>query len=94
MRSAALTVGLKIKLVAKPMTPEELGNFAHQLAGNKNRDESARLAARITEGFYAGSLCQKPAQGRPERVGPSASTIGQVEPRRNSLNGPTSAGSR
>jgi hypothetical protein len=34
------------------MSPEELGALAHRLAGNKNPAESARLVAKITEGFY------------------------------------------
>ena len=55
MSRAAQAVGLKIKLVAEPMSPEELGKLAHRLANNKSRAESARLAAEITEGFYAGS---------------------------------------
>jgi hypothetical protein len=52
MSRAAQAVGLKIKLVAEPMSPEELGALAHRLAGNKNPAESARLVAKITEGFY------------------------------------------
>jgi transcriptional regulator with XRE-family HTH domain len=52
MSRAAEAVGLKIKLVAEPMSPEELGKLAHRLAGNKNPAESARLVAKITEGFY------------------------------------------
>lgn len=39
----------------RPMSPEELRKRAHRLAGNKSRAESAKLAAQITEGFYAGS---------------------------------------
>jgi len=61
--SAAQTVGLKIKLVAELMTPEELGKLAHQLASNKKRDESARLAAKITEGFYAAPNSKSPMLG-------------------------------
>lgn len=52
MSRAAQAVGLKIKLVAEPMSPEELGVLAHRLADNKNHAESARLVAKITEGFY------------------------------------------
>ena len=55
MSRAAQAVGLKIKLVAEPMSPEELGKLAHRLASNKDRVESAKLATQITEGFYAGS---------------------------------------
>lgn len=55
MSRAAQAVGLKIKLVAEPMSPEELGKLARRLAGNKNRVESTKLAEKITEGFYAGS---------------------------------------
>jgi hypothetical protein len=52
MSRAAQAVGLKIKLVAEPMSPGELGALSHRLAGNKNPVESARLVAKITEGFY------------------------------------------
>jgi transcriptional regulator with XRE-family HTH domain len=52
MSRAAEAVGLKIKLVAEPMSPEELGKLAHRLAGNTSRAESDRLVAKITEGFY------------------------------------------
>lgn len=55
MSRAAQAVGLKIKLVAEPMSPEELGKLAHRLEGNKNHAESAKLTTQITEGFYAGS---------------------------------------
>jgi transcriptional regulator with XRE-family HTH domain len=55
MSRAAEAVGLKIKLVAEPMSPEELGRLAHRLAGNNSRAESARLASQIIDGFYAGS---------------------------------------
>ena len=52
MSRAAQAVGLKIKLVAEPMTPEELGALAHRLAGQKNPVDADRLVAKITEGFY------------------------------------------
>ena len=52
MSRAAQAVGLKIKLVAEPMSPEELGALAHRLAGQKNPAEADRLVAKITEGFY------------------------------------------
>jgi len=55
MSRAAQAVGLKLKLVAEPMSPDELGELAHHLANSKSRDESAKLAAQITDGFYAGS---------------------------------------
>lgn len=55
MSRAAEAVGLKIKLVAEPMSPEELGKLAHRLAGNKSRTETARLSGQIIDGFYAGS---------------------------------------
>ena len=55
MSRAARAVGLKIKLIAEPMSPDDLGNLAHRLARGKSRAESAKLAAQITEGFYAGS---------------------------------------
>ena len=55
MSRAAQAVGLKIKLVAEPMTPRELGNLARQLATTKGKAESSRLAKQITRGFYAGA---------------------------------------
>jgi transposase-like protein len=55
MSRAAQAVGLKIKLIAEPMSPDDLGKLAHRLAKSKRRTESAKLAAQITEGFYAGS---------------------------------------
>jgi len=53
MSRAAQAVGLKIKLVAEPMSPDELGALAHRLAGNKSPAESKRLIAKITGGFYS-----------------------------------------
>ena len=55
MSRAAQAVGLQIKLIAEPMSPDDLGKLARRLAKSKSRTESAKLAARITEGFYAGS---------------------------------------
>lgn len=55
MSRAAQAVGLQIKLIAEPMSPDDLGKLAHRLAKSKSRTESTKLAARITEGFYAGS---------------------------------------
>jgi transcriptional regulator with XRE-family HTH domain len=55
MSRAAQAVGLQIKLIAEPMSPDQLGQLAHRLAKSKSRAESAQLAAQITEGFYAGS---------------------------------------
>jgi transcriptional regulator with XRE-family HTH domain len=55
MSRAARAVGLKIKLTAEPMSPDELGILAHRLAKSKTKAESAKLTAQITEGFYAGS---------------------------------------
>jgi hypothetical protein len=55
MSRAAQAVGLQIKLIAEPMSPDDLGKLAHRLAKSKSRTESAKLAAQITEGFYAGS---------------------------------------
>lgn len=54
MSRAAHAVGLKIKLIAEPMSPDDLGKLAHRLAKSKSKAESAKLAARITDGFYAG----------------------------------------
>jgi CRISPR/Cas system CSM-associated protein Csm2 small subunit len=55
MSRAAQAVGLQIKLIAEPMSPDDLGKLAHRLAKSKSRTKSAKLAAQITEGFYAGS---------------------------------------
>jgi len=55
MSRAAQAVGLQIKLIAEPMSPDDLGKLAHRLAKSKSRAKSAKLAAQITEGFYAGS---------------------------------------
>ena len=55
MSRAAQAVGLKIKLIAEPMSPDDLGKLALRLAKSKSRAESAKLTAQITEGFYAGS---------------------------------------
>ena len=55
MSRAAHAVGLKIKLIAEPMSPDELGHLAQQLAKSKTKAETAKLTAQITEGFYAGS---------------------------------------
>jgi hypothetical protein len=55
MSRAAHAVGLKIKLIAEPMSPDELGHLAQRLAKSKTKTESATLTAQITEGFYAGS---------------------------------------
>ena len=40
---------------AEPTSPEQLGESAHRLAGNKSPTETARLSAQISDGFYAGS---------------------------------------
>ena len=55
MSRVAQAVGLQIKLIAEPMSPDELGKLAHRLAKTKSRAESAKLADEITTGFYAGS---------------------------------------
>lgn len=54
MSRAARAVGLKIKLIAEPMSPDDLGKLGHRLAKSKNSAESAKLADEITTGFYAG----------------------------------------
>ena len=46
---------LKIKLVAEPMTPKELGKLASQLAKSRKAGEARKLADEITEGFYSDS---------------------------------------
>ncbi len=55
MSRAAQAVGLRIKLSAEPMSPDDLGRLAHRLAKSKNRAESVKLTEKITNGFYAGS---------------------------------------
>jgi transcriptional regulator with XRE-family HTH domain len=55
MSRAAHAVGLKIKLVAEPMTPKELGQLASQLAKSKKADQTRKLTDQITKGFYSGS---------------------------------------
>jgi transcriptional regulator with XRE-family HTH domain len=55
MSRAASAVGLKIKLVAEPMSPSELGKLASRLAKSKSPAEAHEHAAEITRGFYAGN---------------------------------------
>ncbi len=55
MSRAAEAVGLKIKLIAEPMSPDELGKLAHRLANAKSDAEANRLAEEIAIGFYAGT---------------------------------------
>ena len=55
MSRAAHAVGVKIKLFAEPMSPDELDHLAQQLAKSKPSATSAKLITLITEGFYAGS---------------------------------------
>ncbi|MBP7481466.1 MAG: XRE family transcriptional regulator [Lacunisphaera sp.] len=55
MTRAAQAVGLRIKLIAEPMSPDDLGKLAHRLAKSKSRAESAKLTSEITKGFYAGA---------------------------------------
>lgn len=55
MSRAAQAVGLKIKLVAEPMSPAELGKLAGRLAKSKGGAKAAKLKKQITDGFYAGS---------------------------------------
>ena len=54
MSRAANAVGLKIKLVAEPMSPGELGRLASRLAKSKSSAAAREHAAEITRGFYAG----------------------------------------
>ena len=49
---AAQAVGLKVTLVAEPMSPEELGELAHRLANSKKPNETSKLKAQILKGFY------------------------------------------
>ena len=55
MSRAANAVGLKIKLVAEPMSPGELGKLASRLAKSKSPAEARELKAKMIEGFYAAS---------------------------------------
>jgi transcriptional regulator with XRE-family HTH domain len=49
---AAQAVGLKVTLIAEPMSPEELGELAHRLANSKKPGETRKLKAQILKGFY------------------------------------------
>ena len=49
---AAQAVGLKVTLSSEPMSPEELGAFAHRLARSKNPAETSKLKVQILKGFY------------------------------------------
>jgi transcriptional regulator with XRE-family HTH domain len=51
MSRAAQAVGLKVTLIAEPMSPGELGKMAHRLAGSKSRAEADRLSAQIAGTF-------------------------------------------
>jgi hypothetical protein len=53
MSRAAQAVGLQIKLIAEPMSPDDLGKLARRLAKSKSPSESTKLANQITTGFYA-----------------------------------------
>ena len=53
MSRAAQAVGLQIKLIAEPMSPDDLGKLARRLARSKTPAESAKLTVEITTGFYA-----------------------------------------
>jgi transcriptional regulator with XRE-family HTH domain len=53
MSRAANALGLRIKLVAEPMSPRELGKLASRLANSKSPAEARDHAAEITRGFYA-----------------------------------------
>ena len=55
MSRAANAVGLKIKLVAEPMSPSELGKLATRLARSQSPAEASAHREKITQGFYAGS---------------------------------------
>ena len=55
MSRIASAVGVEIRLIAEPMSPDELGKLAHRLGKSKNRAEAASLAEQITAGFYSGS---------------------------------------
>ena len=55
MSRATEAVGLKIKLLAEPMTLKELGKLASQLAKSRKPAEVRKIADKITEGFYSGS---------------------------------------
>lgn len=55
MSRAARAVGSKIKSVAEPMTPRELGNLARKPAKTRGKAESSRLEEEITRGASAGA---------------------------------------
>ena len=54
MSRAASAVGLKIKLVAEPISPRELGKLASDLARSKSSDEARQRREEIIRGFYGG----------------------------------------
>jgi len=51
MSRAAQAVGLKIKLITEPMSPDNLGKLTHLLAKSKSRSRAAKLTQKITRGF-------------------------------------------
>lgn len=55
MSRIARAVGLEVRLIAEPMSPDDLGRLAHRLAKSKTKAEATKLVDQITEGFYAGS---------------------------------------
>jgi len=55
MSRIARAVGLEVRLIAEPMSPEDLDHLAQRLAKTRSRTGAAKLADKITEGFYAGS---------------------------------------
>ena len=55
MNRIARAVGLEVRLIAEPMSPDDLGKLARRLAKSKTRAEAAKLSEQITKGFYAGS---------------------------------------
>ncbi len=55
MSRTANAVGLTNKLVAKPMSPNDLRKLASRLTKSKSPAEARGHAAKITRGFYTGS---------------------------------------
>ena len=55
MSRIARAVGLEVRLIAEPMSPEYLDHLAQRLSKTKSRTRATKLADKITEGFYAGS---------------------------------------
>jgi DNA-binding phage protein len=61
MTKAAHALGLRLVLETRQMSPEHLGEIAHQLANTKDETEADRLKRLMTEGFYGTLDAEEPA---------------------------------